>query len=277
MEKIEALLSEWRKAPVRMVPAADLHTDAALQPRVIALAPYRDRGRLESASEEHIERMTADFLTFGDKQPEPLLVAECEQKLLIVDGHHRLAACKAAKRELLPAQVIRTDHLTAAMVSKLANCDGAKLPLHREQAREAAWQYLAHLTSRGRLPLPTGLSTRKVAARIGGLSHSTVSRMLTDLRKVELSEFDSPALDPATRWPRWKYVKKNPFRDAFNDTPPEVRFEHDADKLAKKIAGIVEKVDPRVARRAIELLLDEKQDELRERLAEWADVGPDDY
>lgn len=278
MEKLEAQLAAWRAAPVRAIPVASLDTDEALQPRLVSLASLREQRRLEANSEEHIERIAADLVAFPTKDYEPLLVADFGSSgLFVVDGHHRLEAYRLAGRTVVPARVMRAGRLEAAMVAKLANCDGAKLPLHRSQCAEAVWQYLAQLTRRGTVPLPPGLSTRKMAARFGGVSHSTVSRMLGHIPTVDLELFAAPSLDPATGWPRWKYVRGNAFLDYLAQIPPEVRIERQAEKMAGRIAALFDDAGPEVSARAIELLLaDRAGEEPIERLCDWA-IAHEDY
>lgn len=276
METIDAHLTAWRESPASNIPLSSLCTNAAFQPRIVALAPLRDRTKLEAASEEHIERMAADLSIFAAKDCEPLLVASIDGRLHIVDGHHRYAAYQRAQRVTVPARVLAVGHEIAAMVAKLANCDGAKLPLHRTQCAEAAWQYLAHITSRGMKGLPADLSTRKVAARVGGVSHSTVARMLGDLRTVDLALYSPAACDPATGWPRWRYIKGNTFRDLYADSPAGLRVERQAERLAKRVADLFDKADHKVKERAIEILLaDKAEDEPIERLCEWAEAHED--
>jgi hypothetical protein len=82
-----------------------------------------------------------------DVQLEPLLVAEIEGRLGVVDGHHRLKAYRRAQRETIPAPVMPMNRQQAVLVSKLLNCADRALEMHPEQRRDVAWQYLVVVPS----------------------------------------------------------------------------------------------------------------------------------
>lgn len=272
MKKIQRTLTDWRERQVTMLPVDQLVTDEALQPRSQDAVPHKYRHRLAEATDLHVTRLRDDLATAGGRQLEPLLIAEVEGRPLVVDGHHRLKAYQRAGRAEVPARVKATDYLTAVTVSKLVNCDGVKLPLHPDQARDAAWQSIAAATARGRKPL--GASLRDVAAAFG-IGKSTVATMANRVSKVNLGDYGPEALDPGTGWPRWRHVRGNAWREAQDDVAPEALLRARTEQFAKKLGKLFDGVDPEVIRGAIALLQADRRDEVCDQLADWHDAETD--
>lgn len=276
MEKIKRTLAKWRELPPEPLPLASIETDPALQPRADDAVSYRDRLRLEQASDEHIAHMRA-LVEVRSIDTEPVLVAKCGGRLLLVDGHHRLEAYRRAGRETIPARVLAIDRRAAVMASKLVNADATKLPMHLEQKRDALWQYLAEVTARGRLPLPASL--REIAATFG-VPNTTAQRMAKKVAKIDARDYSPEACDPGTGWPRWRHAKGNAPRDRFADVPLETRQRAQAERLAAKVAKLWADAGPEVAELAAGLLRAEGRDDVADLLdaVEDAAVGdPDDY
>lgn len=281
MERLEPLLRALREQEPQEVRVADVRTHPKYQPRDPATVRPGDRSRLETSSDEHIARLRGHLAAGEGQQLDPLLVAEVEGEGFVIDGHHRLRAYQLAKREHVKVRILKLSENDAVMLAKLVNLDGTKLPLHAEQAREAAWQYLALATMRGRLPRPVGMSCRSVAARFGLKSgHDTVNRMIRKLPEVNLEHYGEAACDPGTGWPRWSAVKGNAFRDAFGDTPLDIREQQQAEKLASAFLGKLDKASLSVRRRVAEVIrrdAAQAQDEaLADALDEWSG-RPTDY
>lgn len=264
MEKLETLLVEWRSTTPQHVPTGSVKSSTAFQPRDTRLAPYADRTRLEAESERHVADLARALS--GGRELDPLLVARIGGTLTVVDGHHRLKAYHREQRATIPVCIMDTTERMALLVSKLANCDGAKLPMHDEQRRECLWQYLAAATLQGRRVLPDGLSLRKLADRFGP-SHATVSAMLKRLPQVTQSDYSEDACDPGTGFPRWMYVKGNAFRDAYADMPQEQQERHRDERRAAKIAAIIGRDGLAAFLRSLRLLELEAVDQAAESLA----------
>lgn len=271
MEKIQSTLKDWLALSVTMIPPGQIETDDALQPRTRDVVVARDRFRLADESERHITGMRADLAAFPGKETEPLLVAEVSGRWLLVDGHHRLQAYRLARRDVIPVRLLSLRMSEAVMVSKLVNCDGVKLQLHKNQAAEAAWQYLAHITERGTRNLPAGLSYRSLEGTFK-VPRSTIGRMVAKLPEVRLEDFTEEAIDAGTGWPRWHLCKGNAWRDAYGDVPLDDRLRHKAERLKERIAAMLDKAGPKVARMACEGLLAERKDEAAELLMQYQDV-----
>lgn len=276
MKELKELLSRWRAVEPRRLTLGSIKLDAQYQPRNIRLLPYAERPRAESASETHVDRL-AEVIADGDV--DPLLVADLDGRLVLIDGHHRLRAYRRALKHTAPARVLKVSPKDALLVSKLVNCDGVKLALHDEQARECAWQYLAEATQRGRFPLPKEISNRAVG-RAFGTSRETVGSMLRKLPEVSPSDFHATACDLGTGWPLWKYVKGNTWRDQFQNVADDVRERQQTERLASRISQMMTKHGHARFLNALQLVEHEQIDvatEAAERIAARAGEAEPEY
>lgn len=253
MEKMNAL-RRWQELPPQEIAIASIKIDAALQPRSGRLVPTKDQHRVTKASEEHVARLCVKLQGGKDEQLEPLLIADVDGVLYLVDGHHRLQAYRKAKRSLVPVRIRSSAMADAVMASKLVNLDGTKIPLTREQAAEACWQFLADLTLQGRTE--TGMSLREIAGPFG-VGKDTVGSMIDNLRAIKPCDFSSAACDPGTGWPLWKYVKQSKWRPQIEVTDVEKRLAMQTQKDAARLAAFRDKLGPARIKAAVSLLLDE--------------------
>lgn len=234
MKNLEQTLAEWRASTPKHVSAASIKLSDNFQPRVTNVVPFRSRSRLDAESENHVQRFRARLQSAEAPDLDPVLVAEIDGYLWLVDGHHRLKAYRGVGRRSIPACVRQMDQAEAVILSKLVNCDGAKLPMHADQLRDAAWQYLAVVTERGTRPLPPGNSTRSIATRFAGVSHTTIAAMLRRLPSIKVKDYQAAALDPATRWPRWTHCKST---GVWKDFTALVPLAERQQRSAKKIVA----------------------------------------
>lgn len=278
MENLEALLERWRATEAEHVATKDVKRDPALQPRADDLVPFKDRSRHEETSQAHVDRLRDRLAVRNDCELDPVLAARVGGRLLLVDGHHRHDAYRRAGRHLIPARILDVPMAIAVAASKLVNVGGEQLPLHPEQARDAAWQYLAAVTDRGRLPLPDGDTCRTVAARFG-TGRDTVSRMLRRLPTVDLAEFVPDACCPCTGWPRWKYLKSNGVwkdRDAL--VPADERMRRNGERVAVALGRLMDKHGSEAFALGVSLLRLERSEmdaEAVDHLASLAQGGDD--
>lgn len=226
----------WQEIPATTVPLETLQEDRALQPRVIEVIPFRDRGVYRTRSGELVAELRATLQANPQTQLTPLLVAEVKGARYVVDGHHRLQAYRRAGRTTVPVRCAVLTWAEAITFSKMANCGQATLPVHNEQKREAVWQWLAMVTDQGANPyLPNGVSLRDVEGYFGGgASRGTIQNMMQRIAHVQPDEYSAEAKDPATGWPRWKYVR-NP-KGGYGMGTPEQQQARRKEK-AKERAG----------------------------------------
>lgn len=251
----EGLLARLRAAEPQLLRVSTLQAQEALQPREMRMVPFRDQGRVEARSEEHIGHMRLALEAGQGVELEAVLVADVDGARLVVDGHHRLSAYRRAHRSIIPCRVQAMTMSQAVILSKLVNCSDRALEMHAEQRRDAAWQYLAAITNRGAMELPSGESLRTVAG-LFGIGKDTVRSMLRQLPKVDPKGWSETAFDPGTGFPRWRYVRegKGGWHDMRAEIDMEQMTQHQAKKLAKKLATLMDKTTPEVVRRALQML-----------------------
>jgi len=271
--ELETLLAQWRSIESVMVLIDSIQTDAAYQPRIDRLPPYKDQGRVKEASQQHIEVLT-NKLSDG-RDLDPLLLARIDGQLFLIDGHHRLDAYRKAKRTTIPACIRDSTKKQATRASLAVNCDFVKRSMHPEQRRDAAWQYIGMLTKRGTRDWPKGISRRDIG-RTFGVSHDTIATMARTISRVNLTDFTPEACHPGTRWPHWKYVKGNAWRDVFNDVPSDIRDQHRVERLAVRYGLDIEKYGIDIFKRAVELVAQEVKDERLESI-KWDEEQGWDY
>jgi len=227
----DAILTRLLEQEPRPIALQDVHADKRLQARAERLIPSRHRAAKERESEDHIARLRLHLEASAKVELDPILLARIDDTLTIVDGHHRTAAYRSAKRQMIPARVADMALAEAVMASKLANCENrTTLAPHPEERREWCWQYLWRQTKGGTLK-PKGLSSRKVAG-LFGVDKDTVARMHHYIESIDPAQFGDAACDPGTRVPLWRYVRTHgaPWTP---DAPPE-----DAEKAAKRVKQI---------------------------------------
>lgn len=262
MERIVEQLDRWNQQPSQQVSLGKIKTDPALQPRIELVVPYKERARLESQRQEHLKRLRSVLDGGRTVELDPVLLADWGEGLYLVDGHHRLFAYRGCHRREIPARILEVSKRDAVMVSKLVNTQGVKLPMHAEQAREACWQFIIGMRQQG-VPVP---ANRKLASKFG-IDKDTVARMKHAISHVDLRDHNRDFCDVATGWPRWKYVKRSEWHGGLEAMEPTKRLRWQAEKLAKKLAGITANAQREVLELAIELLKQEARDEQLERNA----------
>lgn len=248
MQNWTEILEAWRAIPAVPIKRTTIQTDPALQPRNPKAVAFKHQSAVETESRNHVESLTDRLRVVSDL--DPILVAEIDGSQYVVDGHHRLKAYKAMKKGIIPARVSQTNWDTAIAVSKLVNLDFRALRMHREQAREACWQYFALITQKGQVS-HTKITSCAKAAALFGCSADTVHRMIKALPGIDLRNFTEAAFDPGTGWPLWRHCKGH--AEPFADVSEQLRAERQAERIAKQLG----KVDSEINTLALSLLIRE--------------------
>jgi len=257
---VDQLLQRLQVTEVQPLALSALKTDDTFQPREVRMVPFREQAKVERRSEEHIGTMRLVLEAAQGIELEPVLVADVNGVLFVVDGHHRLKAYRRAQRETLPARVYPMDRQRAVLVSKLVNCADRALEMHPEQRRDAAWQYLAAVTRQGVDGLPEGESLRVIAGRFG-IGKNTVATMLRKLPTVNPKQWPEAMRDPGTGWPRWRRVREGgtDWQQELEEMDLDQITQHEAEELVKKIGALMDRAKPEVARRAVRMFAMEAQ------------------
>lgn len=228
-------LDWWHEVEPQLFQVDKLKEAPELQPRVTQVIPSREKTSYRMQGARLVEELEAALRANPKVHLSPLLVADVDGSHFVVDGHHRLLAYRRARRTNAPVRISKMKMPAAIQLSKLVNCGQATLPVHNEQKREAAWQWLAHVTDRGANPyLPTGVTLRDVSGYFGaGVGKSTVQNMLSKIPSVDLADYSEAACDPGTGWPRWKYVRVP--KGGYGIGTPEQQEEHRKEKAKERL------------------------------------------
>jgi len=234
MKNLDAFVDEWRGIAAQLLDVDAIKTHPGLQFRSIAAVPTGEQYRKSRESASHVLSLR-DAATVAGKDLEAILVAQIEGELWVVDGHHRLDAYRKLGRPI-PARVMVTDMARAAALAMVANFTNVKLPLHKDQARECAWQYMAWVTLRGKVPHAAVSSIRKTQARFPIVGRGSIERMANAVGSVKPSEYVGGDRNPLTHWPTWRAVTKRKRPEPDGPEPTRAtRLEKKATKFAMVI------------------------------------------
>jgi hypothetical protein len=180
----------------------------------------------EGARDDHIQTL-ANAIRDTGKPLDPILVFPVGDKFYVVDGHHRLAAYYTAGwTKAIPVTVGEGTLEGAADAARRANIRD-KLPMSRNDKREAAW------TLGKRDPLPT----REWISSETAVSPSSIDGMRRVLKSLRAKGVDKGTIDGMTYA---QALGKMSADDSGETWEPETWMQKAADKIVAKIeaAGI---------------------------------------
>jgi hypothetical protein len=253
----------------RAIPLGDIRTDPRLQARDESLVPSRFRPAYQRESEKQVAMLCATLLASVKVQLTPILLACIDGLLYVIDGHHRIAAYRKAKREAIPAQVAEMTWIEAAITSKAANClNHSTLAPYAEERKEWAWQYIMHATRGGAIK-PRGLTVRKVGDAFK-LTRNQTHPLLQAADRFDPTLYGPEACDPLTGFPKWRYVQAR--RSAWE---PQRPLEGDAlaAELIKRVWRQIEGQEPMMQRRVIADVLRD----IQRGVPDEGDPEPDEF
>lgn len=180
----------------------------------------------EGARDDHIQTL-ANAIRDTGKPLDPILVFTVGDAFYVVDGHHRLAAYDTAQwRKVIPATVFEGTLEGASDAGRAGNIRD-KLPMSRNEKREAAW------TLGKRDPLPT----REWISSETAVSPSSIDGMRKVRKALKAKGVDAASIDGMTYA---QALGKMSADDGGEPWEPETWMQKAADKIVRKIeaAGI---------------------------------------
>jgi ParB-like chromosome segregation protein Spo0J len=196
----------------------------------IAIAAKAFQWRLpnenEGARDDHIQTL-ANAIRDTGKPLDPILVFTVGDAFYVVDGHHRMAAYDTAKwRKVIPATVFEGTLEGAADAGRARNIRD-KLPMSRNDKREAAWTLVK------RDPRPT----REWISSETTVSPSSIDGMRKVLKSLKAKEVDAVTIAGMTYA---QALGKMSADDAGETWEYETWKQKEAEKIVKKLeaAGI---------------------------------------
>jgi hypothetical protein len=180
----------------------------------------------EGARDDHIQTL-ANAIRDTKNPLDPILVFAVGDAFYVVDGHHRLAAYDTAQwRNVIPATVFEGTLEGASDAGRAGNIRD-KLPMSRNDKREAAW------TLGKRDPPPT----REWISSETTVSSSSIDGMRKVLKALKAKGVDAASIDGMTYAQALGKLSADDGREPWE---PETWMQKEAEKIAKKIedAGI---------------------------------------
>jgi hypothetical protein len=204
MEAME-LLRRWQETPPQNLPLHTVRTDPRYQPRCVSSVCYAGRQTWENSSAAHVNGLRDRLRLLA---LDPILVADIDGVMFVVDGHHRLRAYRAEGCSHVPARVLSVSDAQALQVSALANASAPlSLSMVADHRREALWRFLGSLLQYGRRPDALLPSQRKLAQAFG-VPQASAQRMCGKAR-----ERTPTAVQPhGLPWPLWREIATERFR-----------------------------------------------------------------
>jgi ParB-like chromosome segregation protein Spo0J len=195
---------------------------------VIAVKAFQWRlpNENEGARDDHIQTL-ANAIRDTRKPLEPILVFSVGDAFYVVDGHHRLAAYDTAQwQKPIPATVFEGTLEAAADAARAGNIRD-KLPMSRNDKREAAWTLVKRVPPR----------TREWISGETTVSPSSIDGMRRVLKALRTKGVDAETIDGMTYA---QALGKMSADDSGETWEPETWKQKEADKIVKKIeaAGI---------------------------------------
>ena len=174
----------------------------------------------------------------------PILVFSVGDAFYVVDGHHRLAAYDTAQwQKPIPATVFEGTLEAAADAGRAGNIRD-KLPMSRNDKREAAWTLVKRDPPR----------TRDWISGETTVSPSSIDGMRRVLKALKANGVDKEAIDGMTY--AQALGKMSADNDAKGDWEVETWKQKEADKIVKKIeaagVGFMLRKDHEIAAIALE-------------------------
>ena len=192
--QLEALEAEWKTSPQPTVGLPERLPLAAvtLMPEVFQC---RDMFDPETGTTQeglaHIAGMTTTLKGSRSRDLDPLRMIRVGSRDILIDGHHRLSAYRAAKRPDAPVEFYR-DSPMSALVNVGAENQKTKLTLTAADRSEWAWKLVR-----------TGLYSKAEERMASGVSDGTIGKMRSTLKALQAKGEPIPA--------SWRMVKLHEF------------------------------------------------------------------
>lgn len=162
-------------------------TEIILRPDIFQQRMDQDEDRLRK--DQHIENLVRSIKFKSNL--DPILVLPYMGQFVCIDGHHRIAAYKAAKiKDNIPVEVFEGTFKEALEVSLTQNIKD-KLSMTRSEKTEAAWRFLN-----------TGMYTWKELISISGCGRGTIQRMSKRIKDMSMMGIEAESLtwENARKW-----------------------------------------------------------------------------
>ncbi|PYG24700.1 ParB/RepB/Spo0J family partition protein [Pelagimonas varians] len=184
----------------------------------------------EGLQEYHVKELMAVLKRGLALDPVKLWKEPETGALVLVDGHHRLAAYRKAKwTKRVPAQIYRCDRKAARLLAMGEN-GKTRLPLTSTERSNAAWS----LVCDG--PEDAWTYSKKEIVDASGAGEGTVAKMRR-IRKALLKDDPKATLD--TNWGAAQQALKGQHHEEYTDEMREAWVETQTNELNDKIGSVL--------------------------------------
>lgn len=246
---LRSVLLLWKDLEVQDVPLPMIKTRPDLQPRnPMLISGVTERMRRIETLKDSVENITHSLKQDANHNAPPVWLVSLHTGLYLVDGHHRLHAYQKAKRQTIPAQILRHEQgeQKAILASRLINTTGSRIGLHPTEIREAAWSTISELMKFGARSWEQvqhqGHSVRSICAAFGnGISIGSVHSMTKYVPRI--------AKHPdvmKSEWPTWRgaiAILKPSSSEAHPPEEDERRRAESFERLKQRYISVGQNVD----------------------------------
>ena len=174
-QRLTELQHQSKVGPHQEVALTDIHQLPMYQTRNPSAENAVSMKAIQDKETAMMEEMIADLKAEERHTVDPVTLCNVEGRLVVVDGHHRIDACRRASRELIPARILEATEAEALLLATTLNNHSTVVPQGQEERAEKAWKAMLHHYDGERWD--EGWSARRFAKFIG-VGSKTMDRMV---------------------------------------------------------------------------------------------------
>lgn len=173
-QRIHELVVMAKSQEATLTPLADIEQSPRFQTRKPSVERKAGRIAIRDADKAMMEKLVSD-LQNPNHTTDPVTLCRVDERLIIVDGHHRLDAYRQAGRCDIPSRVIETTEQEAQTLAAIMNGYSTTVPRGPEEQAEIAWREV--VSKHDGEKWEGGWSARQLAKAVG-VSPKTIDRMV---------------------------------------------------------------------------------------------------
>jgi len=194
--KLDSLQAEWKQNPetADTLPSSLALDQVELVPEVYqGRTGFDPRTGVTEDGKAHVAGMAVTLKTSPATGLDPVTILRVAGRNILIDGHHRLSAYRAAKRGYVPVRYFEGDPKAAVLECGKENLK-TKLQVTSADRSQRAWELVC-----------SGLFSKAQIVAASGASDGNVANMRRSLKALEEAGEDVPE--------RWRTVQLQKFDD----------------------------------------------------------------
>lgn len=137
----------------------------------------------DNSSSRHVEGLVRALRDAGDLEPISVLPLAHTGRFIVIDGHHRIAAYRKARKTEIPAEVFQGTLADALVLSAKGNTRD-KLPMTKAGKMQAAWSMVCNVPS----------LSKAATVKAAGVSDGTVATMRATRQRLLAEQVDPTSM-----------------------------------------------------------------------------------